>query len=286
MAAVEARKRTGRPHGRTDGRAGAALWGPRVILSLAGLYFLFPLAATFWFSLHNKVTAFNPRPYLDFWKADGFWAAFRLSVEISVLTVAMTLLLMIPTMLLVHLRFQRLRPVVEIASLLPLVIPPVVLVVGVRTVLGWGPDHAWLQPAVNWIQGAGGLWILSLEYVILALPFTFRALDAGLRTSGVTSLAEASRSLGAGWTRAVWLVLLPALRTSVLNAAFLAFALAFGEFTIASILLYTTFTPWMLQPNSDGQLNAALSLMSLLITWGFLLIINLVGRGRRTKEER
>jgi putative spermidine/putrescine transport system permease protein len=41
--------------------------------------------------------------------------------------------------------------------------------------------------------------ILVLEYVVLALPFTHRTLDAGLQAIALPTLVEAARSLGAGW---------------------------------------------------------------------------------------
>ncbi|MBN9618436.1 MAG: ABC transporter permease subunit, partial [Actinobacteria bacterium] len=191
---------------------------------------------------------------------------------------------------LVHLRFPRLRSLLEILCLFPLVIPPVVLVVGVRTVLGWGPDQLAgtpLQSLFNTLQNTSLPWILALEYVVLALPFTYRALDAGLRSHSITTLVEAARNLGSSWPDVVLRVVLPTLRTSLLNAAFLAFALVLGEFTIASILLYQTFTVWILQFNdTDGQLSVAVSLMSLLITWLLLIVIAVLGRGRNRKGSR
>jgi putative spermidine/putrescine transport system permease protein len=106
-------------------------------------------------------------------------------------------------------------------------------------------------------------------------------LDAGLRTSNTATLVEAARSLGASWPMTVWRVVLPTLRTSVLNASFLAFALVLGEFTMARLLQYQPFAVWLLQfGNTDGQLSVALSLLSLLLTWGLLLLMTaLAGRG-------
>jgi putative spermidine/putrescine transport system permease protein len=119
--------------------------------------------------------------------------------------------------------------------------------------------------------------ILALEYVILVLPFSYRAIDSGLRTSGIRVLVEAAGNLGARWPTILWRVVLPTLRTAVLTAAILAFALVFGEFTMASILQYQTFTVWLLQfQNNDGQLSVALALMSLLITWVVLLVFTFV----------
>ena len=253
--------------------------GRSLILLLAGIYFAGPLAAAFWFSVHNA-DGINWHAYTQMFSAEGFTSALALSFELAAVAVVVTIALMLPTMLLVQLRFPRLRGLVEILSLFPLVIPPVVLVVGVGRVISWGNsgDQSGLKGQFfNQLLNSHPPFILALEYVILALPFTHRAIDAGLRAADVTTLVEAARNLGASWPTVVLRVILPTLRTALLNAAFLAFALSFGEFTIASILQYQPFAVWLLQFNgADGQLTVALSLMSLLLTWGLLLALTAV----------
>lgn len=264
-----------------------------VVYAIAALYFFAPLIAAIWFALYNKEQGLRLHAFTGMFGQPGFAESFLFSLRISVLTMAFTLLLMVPTALLLHLKLPRWRKAIEIASLLPLVIPPVVLVVGVMTVLGWGPRqlaHTPFRPLINWLQNSSfpllGFTplILPMLYVVLALPFTYRALDAGLRVSGITTLVEASRGLGASWTRVIFFIALPTLRTAVLNSAFLAFALAFGEFTVSSIMQYRPFTVWIFQfNNDDGQLAVGVSILSLAITWGFLLIITAFGRTKSTK---
>jgi ABC-type spermidine/putrescine transport system permease subunit II len=122
-------------------------------------------------------------------------------------------------------------------------------------------------------------------YVVLALPFVYRALDAGVRGADLRTLTEAARNLGAAWPRVLLSVVLPVLRTSVLNASFLTLALVLGEFTIANILGYETFPMWILRiSGSQPQLSVAVSVLSLLITWALLLIISALDRRRGAKE--
>ena len=64
------------------------------------------------------------------------------SLEIAVITIVVTLVLMLPTQLLLHLRLPRGRGLVEVITLLPLVFPPVVLVVGVNDVYTWASRAA------------------------------------------------------------------------------------------------------------------------------------------------
>jgi putative spermidine/putrescine transport system permease protein len=273
-------------------RSGRRLRPGRVaVLVLAAVYFLGPLAAAFWFSIDDGA-GITWHAYTHFIDAPGFAAALVLSLELAAATVLLSLVLMIPTMLVVHLKVPSGRWFLEVACLLPLVIPPIVLVVGVSKVIAWGNDAAptsFTGQVFNQLLNSRPPSVLVVLYVVLVLPFTYRTLDAGLRASSVTILVEAARGLGGSWPAVVWRVVLPTLRTSVLSAAFLAFALVLGEFTIASILQYQPFTVWLLQfQNDDGQLSVALSLISLLITWGLLLVLAALGgrAGRTGKETR
>ncbi len=262
--------------------------GRAAVLLVSAVYFLGPLAAAFWFSVKNT-GGITWHAYTQMFSAPGFAAALTLSFELAGIAVVVTIALMLPTMLLVQLRFPRVTGLVETLSLFPLVIPPVVLVVGVGKVLSWGSsgDQSGLKGQVfNQLLNSHPPFVLALEYVILALPFTYRAIAAGLRGADVRTLVEAAQNLGASWPTVVLRVVLPTLRTSLLNAAFLTFALSFGEFTIASILQYQPFAVWLLQFNgADGQLTVALSLMSLLLTWGLLLLLTAVA-GRDPSARR
>jgi len=262
--------------------------GRAAVLLVSAVYFLGPLVAAFWFSVKNT-GGITLHAYTQMFSAPGFTAALTLSFELAGIAVVVTIALMLPTMLLVQLRFPRVTGLVETLSLFPLVIPPVVLVVGVGKVLSWGSsgDQSGLKGQVfNQLLNSHPPFVLAFEYVILALPFTYRAIAAGLRGADVRTLVEAAQNLGASWPAVVLRVVLPTMRTSLLNAAFLTFALSFGEFTIASILQYQPFAVWLLQFNgADGQLTVALSLMSLLLTWGLLLLLTAVA-GRDPSARR
>lgn len=259
-----------------------------IILGVAAIYFLLPMGAAAWYAVYNDRTGLHLGVFTRMFDMPNFTQSFMLSVYLSVFTVVFTLVLMVPTALLLHLKMPRMRRAIDFACLLPLVVPPVVLVVGISTVLQWGPNSLAgtpVQSFMNWLQlssfpviGSVPV-ILVFAYMVMALPFTYRALDSGLKTSNITNLVEAARSLGADWGTVLLRIVVPALRTAILNSAFLAFALAFGEFTVASILNFVTFTPWILQyGQTDGQLSTALSIESLMIVWVILLVITAFGR--------
>lgn len=273
----------------TSGRVRSLPWSRWLVLLIAAIYFIGPLAAAFWFSIRNS-HGVDFGAYTEIPSAPGLFDAVLLSLEISAVAVVVTLVVMVPTMLLLHLRLPALRPVVEVLCLLPLVVPPIVLVVGVGKVIAWGNttdtgSARW--QVTNQLLNSHPPLILPLLYFVLALPFTYRALDAGIRAVPLSTYVEAAQGLGANWWTVLWRVAVPTLRSSVVTAALLVFALAFGEFTVASILQYQPFTVWLLQfNNTDGRLTTALSLISLGFTWilliGFSALTSSRQKGSRT----
>jgi ABC-type spermidine/putrescine transport system permease subunit II len=270
------------------GRGRSGVWRIAVLVVL-GLYFVIPIAASVWFTVRDRAAGgITFGVYAEIPGTEGFAAAFTRSLALAGLTVVLVLLLMVPTVVLVELRLPRLRTTVELLTLTPLVLPPIALVVGVRSVLSWAPDYFLNTPlaeAFFALQEPALPWILVFVYVILALPFVYRALDAGVRGADLKTLTEAGRNLGASWPRVLVSVVLPVLRTSVLNAAFLTLALVLGEYTIAAILGFETFPTWIVRiSGSAPQLSVAVSVLSLLVTWGLLLMISALDRRRGTKE--
>ena len=85
------------------------------------------------------------------------------------------------------------RPYVEFLTILPFVVPPIILVVGVLQLYN-GTFHA-----PNWFLENPHVFLVA-TYVILAFPYVYRSLDAGFRAIDVHTLTEASQSLGATWT--------------------------------------------------------------------------------------
>jgi putative spermidine/putrescine transport system permease protein len=77
-------------------------------------------------------------------------------------------------------------------------------------------------------------------------------------------------------------VVLPTMRASLLSAAFLTFAIVVGELTLAVMLAWPAFGPYMAQEGRDLAYEpAALAIISFLLTWGSLVLIQLLSRGMR-----
>ncbi|HWB37335.1 MAG TPA: ABC transporter permease subunit [Rugosimonospora sp.] len=263
------------------------------ILTVTGIYFLLPMVASVIFTVRDRNGHLHFDAYTQIPQTEGFGDALRRSLVLALLTVLGALAVTIPALLAVHLRLPRMRPLVEFLSLLPLAIPPIALVSGVRDVLKLGPNQLAGTPlgdALVSSQDPQLPWVLVVVYIVLALPFAYRALDAGIRSIDVRTLVDAARGLGAGWPGVVFRVLLPNLRSAVLGAAFLTIALVLGEFTISSILLFETLPTWLVKiAGEHGQESVAVSVVSLLFAWLLLLLVSLAdrrtgGRARPVEE--
>jgi putative spermidine/putrescine transport system permease protein len=266
MAAItdtaEATGTTGTSPRQSSKRASFPVWR-WVILLVAAAFFLIPLCVALRFAGIKAFGSVISQP--------GFTSSLGLSVRLAIVTTLITLALMLPTAVYVHLRLPKLRRLLEGITILPIVIPPVVLIVGV------------LQIAPGFLKSTE--YLLALEYVILAMPFAYRAIDAGLRALDLKTIVEASNSLGASWSTTLWRVILPNLRTALLSATVLTVALVLGEFTMASLDLYQTFPVWIyVNSQTSGQISVAASLLALFVTWLFLMAITVIGtrQSRRT----
>ena len=257
-------------------------WG---VFGLAGLYFVVPLAASVVFTVDVPGQGLTLDAYTQIVATGGFGSSLLLSLELALATIAVVLLLMVPAMVALRLGAPKLRPVVEVVCSLPLVVPPIAFVAGIVTVLKWGPEHLSRTPLFQTfvaIQNPDFPVVLVLAYVVMALPFVYRALDAGLRAIDVPTLVEAARSCGASWPQALVQAVLPNLRGALLNASFLTLALVLGEFTVAQLLGFQPFAVWIVNVSgSQAQLSVAVSVMSLLVTW--LLLLVLAGFGGRSR---
>ncbi|WP_367318610.1 ABC transporter permease [Streptomyces sp. HUAS ZL42] len=256
------------------------------VLACAALYFLVPLAASVIFTIDvpNRGVTFDA--YTQIVGTDGFVSSLLLSLELAAVTIAVVLLLMVPATVALRLGAPKLRPVVEVVCSLPLVVPPIAFVAGIGTVLKWGPEYLSRTPLFQTfvaIQNPSFPVVLVLAYVVMALPFVYRALDAGLRAIDVRTLVEAARSCGANWPQALVRAVLPNLRGALLNASFLTLALVLGEFTVAQLLGFQPFAVWIVNVSgSQAQLSVAVSVLSLLVTWALLLTLAVVGGRSRT----
>ncbi len=250
--------------------------GHRIALGIGALYFLVPLIATFEFSLRMRRGEYSFDAYRVVLADARFQATFGYSTMLALATIVVGVLLVVPTAYWIQLRLPKLRPVVEFITLLPLVIPAIVLVFGYLRIY----NSSSLLPMTS-NERATDL-LLTFGYVTLALPYMYRAVDNGLRAIDVRTLTEAAESLGASWPTILFRIIFPNVRVAVLSGAFLTFAIVIGEFTFAALLDRPAFGPYLQLIGANRAYEpSALAIIAFAVTWACMGLINIVGRASR-----
>ena len=249
-------------------------WVRWLILAIFALYFFGPLLSMLDYSTRTNTGGRSGAAWKALITNPDVLTAIRQSLLLCLTTVVLMLVLLLPTMIWVRLRLPRLRRPIEFLCLLPLTIPALVIVVGINGVYAW----------VNYFFGYSPV-VLTFAYVVLVLPYSYRALDASLSALDVTTLSEAARSLGAGWGTVIARVVVPNLGAGILSAAFISVALVLGEFTFASLLNYQTLPVVIaLFGKSDSHISVAASLGTILFASALLLLLSFAGRRSRGRK--
>lgn len=250
-----------------------------VVLTVLGIFFLIPIGAMIEFSTRG-VGINAPRTLSSFsgiLSYPDLTGAIVASLELAVITSVAMLVLLLPTMIWVRLRVPRMVRVIEVLCLAPLTIPAIVLVVGLA------PLYQWIN-----INLSNSILTLGFAYLILVLPYAYRALDAGLSGVDVRTLSEAGRSLGAGWITVVWRIIVPNMSSAVLNACLLSVAVVLGEFTIANLLNFENLQVAIaLIGRANAGVSIAVAVASLLFVFVLLLALSFAPRpgSRRGRAE-
>ena len=263
--ALVAGPRRGRGSGRGRRRSTLSRTARILVLVIVLGYLVLPLLAMFEFATRGPHDTRTLDPFISIVRDSnqGLVDSIVVSLEIAALTVLGMIVLLVPTMAWAYLRVPRMLRVIEFLCLLPLAIPAVVLVVGIA------PIYRFLLVNVS-----SATQILFLVDIILVLPYAFRAIDGGLRGADVRTLADAGRSLGASWPRIMAEIIVPNVRSGILNAAVLAVALVLGEYTISSLLSFQTLQVVIfLLGKRDASISVAVSFAALLFVFVLLFVI-------------
>lgn len=258
---------------------------PRVLLfGVVAVYLLLPLTAIALYSFATSWTAHAlPDGYtLSHWQA-AFTNARLLSAlgRTFVLALAVLLLdiaLVVPAVFWQRVRNPRIRVVVELAAAIPFVLPFIVIAFGILRLYGV------IAPQV-----LGTPWLLLLGQAAIAFPFLYWAVDGAMASIGVVELNEASQVLGASAWQTLWLVVIPQIGPGIASGGMLVFALSFGEFALAQILVGARFETVSLysldllaRANADFSTLAVLTVLTIVIL--FLVSVTVVVLNRGTAD--
>jgi len=241
------------------------------------LYFFVPLYGTLDFSLRMQRGVLSLKAYQVVLADPQFLASFRYSATMGLITILVSVLIFLPTVYWMYLKVPQARPIVEIITILPFVIPVIVFVFGLIRTFSGSPFQLTATPFKTDI-------LITTGYVILSMPYMYRAIDVGMRSIDVRGLTEAAQSLGSNWAQILFNVILPNLRGAVLSGSLITFALVIGELILGDFLARPALGPYMVQVGRDTAYQpSAMAMMSWGLTWICLGLIQLVARGSNSQ---
>lgn len=214
----------------------------------------------------------------------ALWLSFRLSLLAALFNLIFGTLL---AWVLVRYEFPG-RKILDAAVDLPFALPTAVA--GIALTALYAPNGAFGSMAAAFgVKIAYTQWGILLALIFVGLPFVTRTVQPVIAEIPREE-EEVSATLGAGRLHTLRRVVLPALMPAALTGFALALARAVGEygsviFIAANIPLRTEIAPLLIviqleEFNYDGA--AAIGLAMLAISFGMLLVINLVQiRSRR-----
>ena len=163
------------------------------------------------------------------------WSPIFLTLELATLTTLILLVIAIPISRWLAHTNSRLKPFLEAAVSMPLVLPPTVL--GFYLLLVFSPDSFAGRLLENWfgIRLAFSFPGLVIASVIYSLPFMVHPIQSGL--SGLPrSMTDAARVLGKPYLSNLLRVELPNIKPSLLTGIVLSFAHTIGEFGVVLMI--------------------------------------------------
>src|SRR5512139_1384665 len=148
----------------------ALLWG-----GLALLYFFLPLYGTLEFLLRMQKGQYSLLAYQTVLADPKFLSSFGYSVIMGLITVTLSVLIFVPTVYWVYLRVPKARPIMEVITILPFIIPTIVYVFGLIRTFSGPPYQLTETPFKTDI-------LITTGYIVLSMPYMFRAVDVGMRS--------------------------------------------------------------------------------------------------------
>lgn len=234
-----------------------------LVLCVAAVGLLLPPVAAALLGFHSATYGYSLIPVIEKMQESAVLQPVLNTLWLIVVTIVASFALVVPTLIWLHLKAPHLLPTVEWLSTLPYIVPPIALVSGVSLAL---------RPLAPGFFAS----IVSLVpfYVLITLPFTYRAVDTGLRALDLPTLFRAAESLGASSLKVMMTVVLPNLRGSLLVGSVLAATMVSGEFVLSSLLLHKTFPTMLVElGQSQVRLAAALSFIAMMATWALMTLL-------------
>jgi len=245
-------------------------------------FLLIPLLVTVLFSISTTWEStilpegLSLQAYANLFTDERFLQAMGRSFLLAVITVALSMLIMVPTIFIVSLYFPRLEKWMQSVVLLPFALPGVVAAVGLIKLYSSPPFAI-----------SGTIYILIGVYFVIILPFVYQGIRNSLRSVNAIELMEAAEVLGAGKPTAFVRVILPNIMPGIIVASLLSLSMIFGEFVLANMLVggsYEVVQVYLYRMlGTDGHASSAtIVTFFALVFLLFALVLKIGNRKTRT----
>jgi len=198
-------------------------------LAWAGyLFLLIPALIVMPVSLNGtQELQFPPREltlnlYREFFTQPAWWSAAVQSLLVGAATAVLSLLISLPAAYALSRTGSRLKQVLEVVFLSPMLVPVIIVGLG-------------LYMHLQALRIVGSTFGIVLAHTVLVVPYTFISLMAGLRQTD-PALETVAMLMGASRTRIVLTVVLPQIYGPILVGTLFAFLISFDEVVVAYFL--------------------------------------------------
>lgn len=240
-----------------------------LILAIFGLYMLFPFVSTFFYATSTKWSNtilpndFTFKWFIQLIEDPNFVAAVIRSFALTFTSLAVVLVVMVPTVFLVYTSFPKVDQFMKGLVLMPYAIPGVILATGLLRMYSGTVIPMYLVLV-------GALFIGSL-------PFMYQGIRNSLESIQTKKLIDAAEILGATRFTSFIRIILPNIRLGLLITTLLIFSGFFGEFVLTNLLIggrYETIRIYMLRRmNENGHLASSIMVAYFLLLMGISLVI-------------
>ena len=259
-----------------------ALW-QIIAIAVFLFYMLVPIISTYMFSVATRWDrTILPEGYtLEFYQrafqVSYFVSTLRNSLILSIATVLVSIILIVPTVYWVHIRINAAKPLLDVLMILPFGIPMVVLALALVQIYNFAPV-------------ARSPFLLIGAVVVYSMPFMYRPVANAMQSIDAHTLTEAGQSLSANIFQVLGRIIIPNILPGILSGSLLVFSTVFAEYTLTSLIVGAKFKTFPLllveYTRINGNIAAAFSVISFTIAWFASILILWVGsKGQNTSGE-
>jgi putative spermidine/putrescine transport system permease protein len=245
-----------------------------VAVALFLFYMLLPIVSTYVFSVATRwdrtilPEGYTLEFYIRAFQTSYFVTTLRNSLILSVATILVSLVVIVPTVYWVHTRLPGFKPLLDMLMILPFGIPTVVLALALVQVYNVPP----LARSPILLIGA---------VVVYSMPFMYRPVSNAMQAIDALTLTEAGQSLGGNVFQVLSKIIIPNILPGILSGSLLVFSTVFAEYTLTSLIVGAKFKTFPLllveYTRINGNIAAAFSVVSFTIAWLVSILILWVG---------